>query len=123
MRIGLSIREAGWLLSRSESQIRRLIQAGTLAYAVQPTRLCAKGVRALFPNDHLYPVRDAALAAVLEGRVRVPVPGTRYARPLPITEFPRLLEEATRQHRNRTDCSVHDPGMIVYTTVERSNRI
>lgn len=92
MRIGLSIRETGWLLSRSESQVRRLVKAGRLSYAVEPTRLAAESVRALFPDDRLRPVREAALTAVLNDRLRVPAPATRYARPVPIAEFPRLLE-------------------------------
>jgi hypothetical protein len=95
VRIGVSVREAGWLLSRSESQVRRLVQAGTLVYAVCPTRLCTESVSGLFSNDALRPIREAALTAVLEGRARVPAPATRYAKPVPITELPRLLQEAT----------------------------
>jgi hypothetical protein len=94
MRIGVTIRETGWLLSRTESQVRRLVRTGQLRYAVSPTRLCAESVRALFADDALRPLREAALTAILEGRVQVPSPSTRYARPLPITELPRLLREA-----------------------------
>lgn len=95
MRLGVTVRETAWLLSRSEPQIRRLAKADRLAYVVRPTRLCPCSVAALFSDDALRPVREAALAAVLEGRVRVPAPTTRYARPVPITELPRLLREAT----------------------------
>lgn len=94
MRIGVTIREAGWLLTRSESQVRRLVHAGKLVYAVRPTRLCVESLRSFFPDDALRPIREAALAAVLEGRVRVLTPTTRYAKPVPITELPRLLQEA-----------------------------
>jgi excisionase family DNA binding protein len=93
MRIGLTIREAAWLLSRTESQVRRLIHAGRLRYTVRPTRLCGGSVRALFADDALRPIREAALTAILEGRVHVPAPSIRYARPLPITELHRLLRE------------------------------
>jgi hypothetical protein len=124
MRIGVSVREAGWLLSRTESQVRRLVRTGTLVYAVRPTRLCTESVRGLFNDDALRPIREAALAAVLEGRVRVPALTTRYAKPVPITEFPRLLRGATTPPPpNRTQCSVHDPGMIVSATPIRCNRI
>jgi hypothetical protein len=103
MRIGVSTRDAGWLISRSEPQVRRLVQVGKLVYAVQPTRLCAESVRRLFPDDALRPIREAALAAVLEGRIRVPATTPRYAKPLPITELPRLLREANHptQQPNR----------------------
>jgi hypothetical protein len=94
VRIGVSVREAGWILSRSESQVRRFLQTGRLVYAVRPTRLCADSVRALFPDDGLRPIREAALTAVAEGVVRAPAPATRYARPVPITELPRLIAGA-----------------------------
>jgi hypothetical protein len=71
------------------------VQEGKLVYAVQPTRLCADSVRRLFPDDDLRPIREAALAAVLQGRIRVPAPTPRYAKPVPITELPRLLREAS----------------------------
>lgn len=94
MRIGLTIRETGWLLSLSESRVRRLVQAGRLVYAVYPTRLCVESVRSLFADDALRLIREAALAAVLEGRMRAPRPVKRYAKPVPITELYRLLREA-----------------------------
>jgi hypothetical protein len=94
VRIGVTIREAGWLLSRTESQVRRLVQTGKLVYAVRPTRLSVESVSNRFPDDALRPIREAALAAILQGRVRVPAPIARYARPVPITELARLLAEA-----------------------------
>jgi hypothetical protein len=90
----VTIREAGWLLTRSEPQVRRLMQADKLVYAVRPTRLTVESVANLFPDDALRPIRKAALAAILQGRVRAPAPSTRYARPVPITELHRLLREA-----------------------------
>jgi NAD(P)-dependent dehydrogenase (short-subunit alcohol dehydrogenase family) len=92
--VGVTIREAGWLLTRSESQVRRLVQTGTLVYAVRPTRLTVESVSALFSDDALRPIREAALATILEGRLRAPAPIARYARPVPITELARLLAEA-----------------------------
>ena len=93
MRIGVSIREAGWLLSRGEAQVRRAVASGKLRYAVRPTQLSAESVRAAFPDDHLRPLREAALSAVLQGRVGVPPPPSRYRGPLPITELPHLLRQ------------------------------
>lgn len=94
MRVGVTIREAGWLLTRSESQVRRLVQTGKLVYAVRPTRLTVESVCGLFPDDASRPIREAALTAILDGRVRAPAPITRYARPVPITELARLLAGA-----------------------------
>jgi hypothetical protein len=94
VRIGVTVREAGWLLTRNEAQVRRLVNKGKLAYAVRPTRLTVESVASLFPDDALRPIREAALAAVLEGRCRVPTPIRRYAGPVPITELARLLQEA-----------------------------
>jgi hypothetical protein len=94
VRIGVTIREAGWLLTRSEPQVRRLVRVGKLVFAVRPTRLTVESVSALFPDDALRPIRDAALASILQGRMRAPAPATRYARPVPITELARLLAEA-----------------------------
>jgi hypothetical protein len=94
MRVGVTIREAGWLLSRSESQVRRLVQKGELVYAVHPKRLTVESVSGRFPDDALRPIRQAALAAIVQDRMRAPAPITRYARPVPITDLPRLLAEA-----------------------------
>jgi hypothetical protein len=91
VRIGLTVKEVAWVLSRSESQVRRLLMAGRLAYAVQPTRVSSDSVRALFPHDQLSPVRESALVALLDDRVEAPVPASRYATPSPITELPQLL--------------------------------
>ena len=79
MNLGLSVRETGWLLSRTEPQVRRLIQNGRLRYAVRPTRLSTESVRALFAEDSLRPIRETALTAILDGRLRVPAPPKRYA--------------------------------------------
>ena len=93
-KIGVSVREAGWLLSLSESQVRRLVGANRISYAVEPTRLSAHAVSACFPNDHLRPTREAALKAILERRIHVPAPVSRYAKPAPITDLPHLIRQA-----------------------------
>lgn len=100
--IGVSTREAGWLLGMSEPQVRRLLRRGRLRLSA-PGRVDPQSVRDLFVDDALLELRTAALAYVLAGRVAVPVPLTRYARPAPISDFPRFIvpivsERAVRSH-------------------------
>ncbi len=113
--IGVTVREAGWLLAKSEGQVRRLLHAGDLEYAVRPTRITSASVQAHFAQDSLLPLRVAALLAVLEGRARVPAPATRYARPLPISELPRLLAQANHAP-DRTERSIAVPAVFVSET-------
>jgi hypothetical protein len=94
VKLGVSIREAGWLLGKSEPQVRRLLRAGQLELAVPPARITPASVAALFPTDEYQSLRQAAMTAILECRIKVPAPATRYARPAPITELPRLLAAA-----------------------------
>jgi hypothetical protein len=88
---GLTIREAGWL-SLAEPAVRSLLGRGLLRYAVVPTRISADSVRALLPDAELRPPREAALHAVVDGRVVVPAPPTRYAPPVPITRLVAYLK-------------------------------
>jgi hypothetical protein len=90
-RLGVTVREAGWLFSMRESRVRRLVTAGVIRRAVAPGHLSPDGVRRLFPDDGFRPLREAALEAVLENRIYVPTPATRYARPTPITSLPDYL--------------------------------
>jgi hypothetical protein len=94
-RIGLSVREAAWLLALSESQIRRRIARGELDWAVAPGRLNATRVRALFPDDEFHPLRNATIDLLLAGRLRIPPPASRYAKPGPITDLARHLNTTT----------------------------
>jgi hypothetical protein len=91
MRLGVTVREAGWLLGLSEPQVRRRLAEQKLSYVVSPNRIDVESIRAAFPRDEFLPVREAALEAVLKHRVTAPKPNTRYAQPIPITELPRLL--------------------------------
>lgn len=90
--LGVTVREAGWLLGRPEPQVRGFLRSGALTYAVTPTRIDPATVRALIPDDALRPLREAALLAILDDRVQVPAPATRYAMPVPITDLPMMLK-------------------------------
>jgi hypothetical protein len=92
-RVGVSVLEAGWVLGKTESQVRSLLRSGVLVYAVPPRRIDPVSVEALFDDD----VRHEALEALLSGELAVPPPARRYGRPQPIFPFllPHLLRHAT----------------------------
>jgi hypothetical protein len=119
MKLGLSVREAAWLLGRSEPQVRRLLQAGVLAVAVAPARISPESLDALFPRDEYLGLREAALEAILTGHLEAPRPETRYARPAPITDLPRLLAAsrgAKRTPRSQDASPAFDSVTIVSTS-------
>ncbi|HEY8776901.1 MAG TPA: hypothetical protein VIM33_10555 [Gaiellaceae bacterium] len=64
-KIGLSVREAGWLLSKSEPQVRRLLAKGQLEYAVQLTLVDPDSIRRLFARDSSLNLRALALGRLL----------------------------------------------------------
>src|SRR3954447_19791697 len=97
MRIGLTVRETGWLLGLSEPQVRRLLASGRLEWAVSPTRVSPPDVARMFPDDALARLRHAAMLAILEGRLQVPIPATRYAKPVSLRHVVDLLDEANTQ--------------------------
>jgi hypothetical protein len=86
-RLGVSVREAAWLLSNTETRVRRLAKRGTLDYAVAWSRITPASIRAAFPTDEFRPLREAALDAILTGRVSVPAAPSPDARPAPINNF------------------------------------
>ena len=93
--IGVTVREAGWILGKSEPQVRRLLASGTLEYAVIPTRVTSTSVELLLPEDALRELRRAALTAIVEGRLRAPIPESRYAKPASIRIAADLLSRRT----------------------------
>jgi hypothetical protein len=107
-RLGVTVREAGWLLSLDEAHVRRLLGRGHLRYAVTPSHLSPESVRALLPDDQLRPLREAALDALLHGRLEVPAPATRYAAPAPITELASYLTTNHDTH-HRSERSIPAP--------------
>ena len=107
-RLGVSVREAAWLLSETETRVRRLAKSGTLRYAIPPTRISVESLRALFPQDEPLPLREAALVAVVSGRARVPASPSPDVQPAPITELARYLTSATPEYPD-CGCSILTP--------------
>jgi len=90
-RLGLSTREAGWILTLSEPRVRRLLAQGLLQWVGGPGRIDPHSVRRMIQPDPTSALRHAAVTYVLAGRVSVPAPATRNATPISITELPRLI--------------------------------
>jgi len=99
MRTFLTVREAAFLLQRSEMAIRRMIDAGQLRSlgdwetesGRQRRRLSPESVRQHFPNDGSHEFRRLALGAILAGRLRVPPPAGRWGAPVPLQNVVDLL--------------------------------
>jgi hypothetical protein len=93
-RNGLSVLEAGWVLGKTESQVRHLLKKGGLIYVVPPRWIDSESVRALFSDDEF---RREALEVLLCGGLVAPRPVRRYAEPQPIFPYllPNLLKDAT----------------------------
>ena len=103
--IGVTTREAGWLLELSEPQVRSLLRRGRLRLSA-PGCIDPETVRDLFADDDaLLELRMAALAYILAGRVTVPAPETRYAQPRPITDMPRLVVPFVSEHSVRSNAT------------------
>jgi hypothetical protein len=90
-KLGLTTRETAWVLGLSESQVRRLLAAGSLQYAVSRRLVDPASAVQLMPADVLLALRMAAMDALLDRRIKTPAPATRYAVPPPITRFPDLI--------------------------------
>jgi hypothetical protein len=86
-RIGVSVLEAGWVLGKTESQIRRLLRDGALTYLVAPRWITPESIRALFGDED--DLGTEALGAILTGDIVAPRPSRRYGPAQPI--FPHLL--------------------------------
>jgi hypothetical protein len=85
-KLGLSVREAGWLLQKTESQIRGMLRRGELAYVVNARKNDPASVRRLLEGDYARLVLDM----VLSGDVAAPPSDRRYAQPAPL--YPGILE-------------------------------
>jgi hypothetical protein len=94
-RVGLSVREAAWLLGWSESQARRRLASGQLALAVAPARIDPRSIERLLPQGAHGELARHVLRELLVGRISAPRPASRYARPAPITDL-----QLTRKDRS-----------------------
>ncbi len=79
-RVGLTAREAAWVLLLSEAQVRYRLRTGVLEYALRPRLITVESVRRLFPDDPLLPVRERVLERLLRGEVEPPPLRSRYVR-------------------------------------------
>lgn len=87
-KLGLSVSEAGWLLQKTESQIRGMLRRGDLTYVVAGRRIDPASVRRLLEGDYALLVLDM----VLTEDVTAPSPNHRYGSPAPL--YPGVLEFA-----------------------------
>jgi hypothetical protein len=79
-RIGVSVCEAAFLLSLSESQVRYRLRTGRLGWAVKPSRVEVESLRHAFPNDATRQLRERVLGRLLVGAIAPPRLGSRYGR-------------------------------------------
>src|SRR5712692_8466902 len=92
MRTCLTVREAAFLLQRSEMAVRRMIDAEELRClgdwetidGRSRRRLSPDSVREHFPRDGSYQLRRLAMGAILAGRLQVPAPPGRWGAPAPL---------------------------------------
>ena len=89
MRTFLTVREAAFLLQRTEMAVRRMVDAGQVRclgdWETTGGRrrrcLSPESVRAHFPNDRSRELRRLAMGAILTGRLSAPAPATRWGAP------------------------------------------
>jgi hypothetical protein len=83
-KLGLSVREVGWVLGKTESQVRRMLRNGRLSYAVEKAKIDPDSVWEQLPDDESRELRCLALWALRRGRIGAPAPASRYGPPAPI---------------------------------------
>ncbi len=79
-KIGLSVVEAGWLLQKTESQIRGMLHRGELTYVVEGRKIDPTAVGASLAGAYACLLLDLLLA----GEFEVPKPEYRYGPPAPL---------------------------------------
>ena len=84
-RIGLSVVEAGWLLQKTEAQIRGMLRRGELTYVVERRKIDPVSVREGLSGAYAQLLLDLVLA----GEFAVWRPENRYGPPAPL--YPGLL--------------------------------
>ncbi len=83
-RIGLSVVEAGWLLHRTEAQIRGMLRRGELVFVVEGRMIDPGSVRECLTGAYARLLLDLLLAREFE----VPRPEYRYGSPAPLYPGP-----------------------------------
>lgn len=79
-KVGLSVCEAGWLLQRTEGQVRGLLRRGELTYVVEGRKIDAESVRTRLSGAYARLLLDVVLGADFE----VPRPEHRWGAPAPM---------------------------------------
>ena len=79
-KLGLSVLEAGWLLQKTESQVRGMLRRGELAYAVEGHKVDFESVQNLLGSGFA-----RACARWLRcGLIVAPPPERRWGKPVPL---------------------------------------
>jgi hypothetical protein len=79
-RMGLSVVEAGWLLQKTETQVRGMLRRGELTYVVEGRKIDPASVRRRLDGAYA----DLLLDCVLGGEFPVPRPEYRSGPPAPL---------------------------------------
>ena len=136
-KIGLSVLETGWLLQKSEAQVRGMLKRGELSYAVGRRLLAIKDVERLIET----PLATVCLLWLRLGLIEAPRPPERWGQPVSLVASLKqillvatspLLAETARiaalvpppSHEysvmlDRTKCSL-DPGDSFPSDLENS---
>jgi hypothetical protein len=82
-RFGLTVVETGWLLQKTEAQVRGMLKRGELSYAVDRRLIDVRDVQKLLPSgDRLVHLSAAWLT---HGLVVAPSPAARWGKPAPLS--------------------------------------
>jgi hypothetical protein len=79
-KIGLSVFEAGWLLQKTEAQVRGMLRRGELSYAVAGRKIEPASVRMLLHCEYAELMQDVVLA----GGIEAPRPERRHGGRAPL---------------------------------------
>jgi hypothetical protein len=77
IKIGLSVIETGWLLQKTEAQVRGMLRRGELSYAVDRRLVSVSDVEALVGSGLAF----ACLRWLRYGRISAPTPERRWSSP------------------------------------------
>jgi hypothetical protein len=84
-KLGLSVLEAGWLLQKTEGQIRGMVRRGELSYVVEGRKIDPASVRRRLDGAYA----EHLLDCVLGGEFDVPRPEYQSGSPAPL--YPGML--------------------------------
>jgi hypothetical protein len=76
-KIGLSVLETGWLIQKTEAQVRGMLRRGELSYVIEGRKIDPERVAELVEPG----LARWMLGALLRGDVTAPRPETRWGQP------------------------------------------